>query len=416
MKESVAIAKEGNAKKDFSPTKSSDNSIHRVRNEPERQLGSLRSVIDNIRHDGGTPSVESIATELSNVPTAQRAPALLALQRTHGNQYVQRVVTGIQAKLSVGQPGDIYEQEADRVADAVMRMPEPIGIRHVEEIIQNKQQSDHDIEVAPDVEARINLLRGGGQPLPYSVRTLFEPRFGYDFRQVRVHTDARAAETARAVNARAYTLGHDVVFGAGQYETGTAEGQRLIAHELTHVVQQTENIQRAKSKVHNDLGTEKKDAESALKKAEQMVNKSQIYMGGKRMERYQTWYDSNYVAANATATKRFDGAKNGWVKIHSVCLSKTIEFDCSARNENYYAAVDTSDGRYKMNLGKDFWNAAETGRDSRGGAIVHEISHEEVDTDDHVYGEAGAKQLAQNDPEKAIDNADNWEYFAEDSL
>jgi hypothetical protein len=124
MKESVAIAKETNRKKESSPTRSG-NSIHRVRNEPERQLGSLRAVIGNIRRNGGTPSVESIATELSSVHSAQRAPALLALQRTHGNRYVQRVVSGIQAKLKISQPGDMYEQEADRVADAVMRMPEP---------------------------------------------------------------------------------------------------------------------------------------------------------------------------------------------------------------------------------------------------------------------------------------------------
>jgi hypothetical protein len=124
MKESVAIAKEGDRKKDYSPTKR-DNSILRAQHEPEMPLGSLRSVIDNITHDGGTLSVESIATELSSMPAAQRASVLLALQRTHGNRYVQRVVAGIQAKLKVGQPGDIYEQEADRVADAVMRMPEP---------------------------------------------------------------------------------------------------------------------------------------------------------------------------------------------------------------------------------------------------------------------------------------------------
>ena len=71
-----------------------------------------------IKSNGSTPSVDSIATQLSSMPsTAQRAPVLLALQQTHGNRYVQRVVAGIQAKLKVGQPGDIYEQEADRVAE-----------------------------------------------------------------------------------------------------------------------------------------------------------------------------------------------------------------------------------------------------------------------------------------------------------
>lgn len=131
MNESVAIAKEADREKEFSPTKI-DKSIHRVRDVHEMQLGSLGGVIGNIRRDGGTSSVDSIATQLSSMHTAQRAPALLALQQTHGNRYVQRVVAGIQAKLVVGQHGDRYEQEADRVADEVMQMSEPEVQRQVE--------------------------------------------------------------------------------------------------------------------------------------------------------------------------------------------------------------------------------------------------------------------------------------------
>lgn len=74
--------------------------------------------------------------------------------------------------------------------------------------------------------------------MPESVRALFKPRFGYDFSDVRVHADTRAAESARAVNALAYTVGRDIVFGTGQFEPHTVKGQRLLAHELTHVVQQ----------------------------------------------------------------------------------------------------------------------------------------------------------------------------------
>ena len=125
MNESVTVAKEADAKKASSSAHESDEHLHRARNESERQLGSLGAVIDTIKSDGSTPSADSIATQLSSIHTSQRAPVLLGLQQTHGNQYVQRVVAGIQAKLVVGQPGDICEQEADRVADAVMRMPEP---------------------------------------------------------------------------------------------------------------------------------------------------------------------------------------------------------------------------------------------------------------------------------------------------
>ena len=117
MNGSIAVAKELDARKMPSSTKESDESISRLRDEPERQIGSLWSVIDNISRDDGTPSVDSIATHLSGMHTAQHAPVLLPLQQTHDNRYVQRVVTGIQAKLKVGQPGDIYEQEVDQVAE-----------------------------------------------------------------------------------------------------------------------------------------------------------------------------------------------------------------------------------------------------------------------------------------------------------
>jgi hypothetical protein len=89
-------------------------------------------------------------------------------------------------------------------------------------------------EVAADVES---TLRAGGQALDAESRFVFEPRFGHDFSQVRVHTDAEAAESAAALGANAYAIGQDIVFGAGHYEPATAEGRALLAHELTHVVQ-----------------------------------------------------------------------------------------------------------------------------------------------------------------------------------
>ncbi len=83
-----------------------------------------------------------------------------------------------------------------------------------------------------------DVLRSPGQPLDSGTRAFFEPRFGHDFSQVRVHTDARAAESARSVNALAYTVGRDVVFGREGYRPGSESGRRLVGHELTHVVQQ----------------------------------------------------------------------------------------------------------------------------------------------------------------------------------
>jgi Domain of unknown function (DUF4157) len=204
------------------------------------------------------------------------AATLLRLQRSHGNQYVQRLLRSrrMQAKLTISEPGDQYEQEADRVAETVMPMREPIGSEGVavseqvkdvhsqpvgsadaehlhrqtmeeempeeeEETLQAKEVAGETPEVTPELEARLNSARGSGQPLPESVRAFFEPRFGYDFGGVRVHTDGQAVDSARSVKARAYTLGRDIVFGSGQYAPETPAGKHLLAHELTHVVQQT---------------------------------------------------------------------------------------------------------------------------------------------------------------------------------
>jgi len=82
------------------------------------------------------------------------------------------------------------------------------------------------------------VLNSAGQPLDAPIRAFMEPRFGHDFGQARIHTDAKAADSARAVNALAYTVGRDIVFGDGQYAPHTSAGQKLLAHELTHVAQQ----------------------------------------------------------------------------------------------------------------------------------------------------------------------------------
>lgn len=198
---------------------------------------------------------------------------ILILQRTIGNQAVQRLMKSgaLQAKLRIGAPGDIYEQEADRVAEQVMRMPDiqPQSVQRKcpkceeelqkaqgEQIIQ-KRGSLQTSELTPDQEANINTLRSGGEPLPESARAFFEPRFGHDFSDVRIHTGMFAAESARAVNARAYTVGQDVVFGVGQYAPETAEGKKLLAHELTHVVQQGEAKSYQIQKIADDNSIEK---------------------------------------------------------------------------------------------------------------------------------------------------------------
>jgi Domain of unknown function (DUF4157) len=105
-----------------------------------------------------------------------------------------------------------------------------------DETLQRKAAGDQEISTAPTIVDEV--LQSSGQPLDGATRAFMEQRFGHDFARVRVHRDARAAESARAVNALAYTVGQDVVFAAGRYVPGTSEGRQLLAHELTHTVQQ----------------------------------------------------------------------------------------------------------------------------------------------------------------------------------
>ncbi|MEM9007835.1 MAG: DUF4157 domain-containing protein [Cyanobacteria bacterium P01_F01_bin.86] len=159
----------------------------------------------------------------------------------------------IQTKLTVGQPNDKYEKEADRVAEQVMRMPAPATATTVEtqfqppkiqricancedeEKLQAKEVPGGVPEVTPAITSRIQSLQGGGQPLPASTRNFFEPRFGQDLSHVRIHSDSAST---RDLSARAYTVGHNIVFDVGQYTSETSAGRNLLAHELTHVIQQ----------------------------------------------------------------------------------------------------------------------------------------------------------------------------------
>lgn len=217
---------------------------------------------------GGTPNPAEMQKRLGN----QGTQAWLAEQQ-------------IQPKLTIGQPGDQYEQEADRTADKVMRMPDPgppgdEEIKHQtklqlsvlqrsnlstitesrsiqrlcanceeefggqsEQKLQRKESNEQTPHLTQDVEANINALDGKGSPLPDSTRNYFEPRFGADFSAVRVHTGTQAAETAKSINAKAFTVGNNIAFGSGQFAPNSNEGQKLMGHELTHVVQQSNQVQ-----------------------------------------------------------------------------------------------------------------------------------------------------------------------------
>ncbi|MGE5379042.1 MAG: DUF4157 domain-containing protein [Bacteroidota bacterium] len=168
------------------------------------------------------------------------ADRILQLQRTAGNQAVQRLIKSraLQAKLKIGQPNDIYEQEADRVAEQVMATSAHFAASSASPRIQRLAgPSVGQMDSAPAGVDRV--LSSSGMPLEPALRQDMEQRFGHDFSKVRVHSGEVADQSARDVNAHAYTVGQNIVFGAGQFAPGTHQGRRLIAHELTHIVQQS---------------------------------------------------------------------------------------------------------------------------------------------------------------------------------
>jgi hypothetical protein len=192
----------------------------------------------------------------------------------------------LQSKLTVSQPEDSFEQEADQVAEEVMQMPvsgelevnakdsappsisrwsDHSGVRR-EKANQEQEESPESMENQEEqisesdllslkgrsnknrtptaqVAEQIRSIHGGGKPLEPELRNFFEPRFQRDFGNVRIHTDARAAETTHALNAKAYTLGADIAISPAEYRPETIAGRKLLAHELTHVVQQTNQVQ-----------------------------------------------------------------------------------------------------------------------------------------------------------------------------
>ncbi len=251
------------------------------------------------------------------LPSLRHEHPILGLQRTFGNRAVGQMlgVNVLQTKLTIGAPDDVYEKEADEVAEkvasseaafrasassgategddprgrlradrsaAARMLLQRVPIRKLQQTLGNwaferlfheafptpakpelqrkcacggdsKEEcpecrskrlslqrapaaGDAGMEAPPIVD---EVLGTPGQSLAESARRTLEPSFGHDFGQVRVHDDSKAAESASAVNAHAYTVGNHIVFGAGQYTPGTNQGNRLLAHELTHTIQQT---------------------------------------------------------------------------------------------------------------------------------------------------------------------------------
>jgi len=165
----------------------------------------------------------------------------------------------LQAKLTLGQPGDRYEQEADQMASQVVQRISTLKARPLTPVVQRQNlleeedealqlksivqqpmvQRQEDGAVSADLETSIQGAKGSGQSMSDSVRQPMEQAFGADFSGVKIHTDSQSDQLNRSIQAKAFTTGKDVFFRQGTYDPGSQGGQELLAHELTHVVQQT---------------------------------------------------------------------------------------------------------------------------------------------------------------------------------
>ena len=215
------------------------------------------------RDGPGSATVHGFAQRAAPANDQARTNAVPVPQMA-GNLAVQQLFCtgGAQAKFAISHPGDADELEADRVAEQVMHSERTGPVGSSAEVVhrkcaacdaggttcprcadeQNGQQKVQRKALgggAAGSHARVRALRGGGQPLAAPIRAFFEPHFDRDLGSVRVHTDERASHAAGAIGARAFTLGADIAFGPNQFAPETADGRRLLAHELTHVVQQS---------------------------------------------------------------------------------------------------------------------------------------------------------------------------------
>ena len=199
------------------------------------------------------PAASQPAALQQAVADPRRAtPAIIReLQGRYGNRAVQRL---IQAKLSVGPARDRYEQEAEQTATRVVRMeaargraasgrPEAGAAAPALTQLQ-RSSAGAGFEASPPIEQRLAARTGQGSPLPDGVRTRMEQGLGASFDGVRIHADGEAAQLSQSLQAQAFTHGQDIYMGAGKFSPASTQGQHLLAHELTHVVQQTGGVQR----------------------------------------------------------------------------------------------------------------------------------------------------------------------------
>jgi hypothetical protein len=216
--------------------------------------------------------MHQLLQSISTSPRSQGKPKFRGVSQEWGGASSGLVV---QPKLTIGEPNDRYEQEADRVAQQVVQQIQSPPVAQAsagvevqrlteedEEELQRKSESlllgepAGEMAASGELEASIRQARGGGAPLPETLRKPMERAFGADFSGVRIHANTQADQLNRSISAKAFTTGQDVFVRQGAYQPGSREGQELLAHELTHVVQQEPIQAIEKNRIQKQVGNE----------------------------------------------------------------------------------------------------------------------------------------------------------------
>lgn len=343
---------------------------------------------------------------------------------------------GLQAKLRVNEPGDSYEREADRIAAQVMTISARPASGDVPLRIQrfSGEMSGQPGAVPDSVHQTLASL---GRPLDPATCALFEPRFGHDFSQVRVHADAQSAESARAVNALAYTVGRDVAFGAGQYAPGTAEGRRLLAHELTHVVQQrsqqgsvrnavmrqSKEQSKVRAKFNDCTGAQPNQIQAATEDARKALNRAAAVIGsayGRPVKMKPNNKQLLIYHFHTTSKEDLRKILGNYISIQRA-FETGLEFQCEetcprtkekepwcgyAYNTMWFGGFGDIHVCFEP-AGCDF---ATMSANEQAALIIHEAAHRHAGIADKAY--KGKKEYENLSSEEALDNADSYAWFA----
>ncbi len=356
-----------------------------------------------------------------------------------GNCPACKAAQTLQPEFKVGPENDRYEQEADKVAAQIMRMAQhtlqhQIKNEAEEKSLQKKPlidrispliQSPAEATAKPEhpVGIQTRSLQTGGQTMPHAIRAFYEPGFGQDFSHVRLHTDTGAAHLARSVNARAFTSGNRIVFGENEYQPHTTRGRHLLAHELTHVVQQgksraPQSLQRTVSSrsncpsgVHNAPGNaiaalQIIDARaqimalgcSHLLFLESLTFNDPAFGRSSVFNAYRKWFDSpdqtnagrwrsrfrtsTFATEEEAMAHEMRGFSNRFARlarwlsgpVHYICPGNRVYRIGSCASARCTAVAQSCPGSRRIGLCPSFWTFTGT-NDGKANVIIHEAIH-----------------------------------------